>query len=104
MALNITVPDAADAFAGAKTVTLPSGRTAAIREGVGDDLRRAQIVAATDASLFLFALMARLVQIDGKAIAVEDLQEMKLADVLALQAEVAPNFPGPALMPAASRG
>lgn len=101
MALDIKLPDS-DAFAGARTITLPSGKTAAIRSGFGRDLRRAQQAAGTDAGAFMFALLAMLVQIDGRAIAMEDLDEMSLADVMALQTEAAPNFPEPASTPAAS--
>ena len=80
-------------------VTLPSGKTAAIRRGKGRDLMRAQRAVAgnPDPTAVVFALIAELAQIDGAPIVYEDVVEMDLGDVLVLQAEVTgANFPEPA--------
>lgn len=87
-----------------KVVVLPSGRSASIRRGVGRDLMRAQRVAgaSADPSAVVFALIAELVEIDGKRVVYEDVLGMELPDVLVLQAEVAgANFQDP--LPAHSR-
>ena len=81
---------------------LPSGRSAAIRKGVGRDLMRAQRVVglSSDPNAVVFALIAELVEIDGEKIVYEDLLAMDLNDVLALQSEVAgANFQGPPPVP-----
>jgi hypothetical protein len=80
-------------------VTLPSGKTAAIRRGKGRDLMHAQRAVAgnPDPTAVVFALIAELAQIDGAPIVYEDVVEMDLGDVLVLQAEVTgANFPEPA--------
>jgi hypothetical protein len=77
---------------------LPSGRSAAIRKGIGRDLMRAQRVAgpSADAAAVVFALIAELVEIDGNKIVYEDVLVMDLEDVFALQCEVAGgNFQAP---------
>ncbi len=79
-------------------LTLPSGKSAAIRRGFGRDLMRAQRVVgvSSDPNAVVFALIAELVEIDGEKIVYEDLLAMDLNDVLALQSEVAgANFQGP---------
>jgi hypothetical protein len=92
-----------------RSVTLPSGKTATLRKGKGRDLMRAQRALAgnSDPTAIVFALIAELAQIDGAPIVYEDVLEMDLDDVLALQAEVAgANFHEPAQgfpAPAASR-
>ena len=80
-----------------KAFELPSGARAEIRKGMGRDLMRAQrAVAGGDASAVVFALIAELVLIDGRKIVYEDVLEMDLADVMALQAEViGENFEHP---------
>ena len=80
-----------------KTVELPSGACAQVRKGLGRDLMRAQRAAAgNDANAVVFALIAELVQVDGRKIVYEDVLEMELADVMALQAEViGENFERP---------
>lgn len=85
-----------------KLLTLPSGRTASIRKGLGRDLMRAQRAAgvSADASAVVFALIAELAEIDGKRIVYEDVLAMDLSDVLVLQAEVAGgNFQDPPPVP-----
>jgi hypothetical protein len=72
-----------------RTIDLPSGTRAEVRKGRGRDLMRAQRAAAGgDASAVIFALIAELARVDGRKIVYEDVLEMDLADVMALQAEV----------------
>ncbi len=73
-----------------KTITLPSGKTAVIREAFGLDLMRAQraVEGNPDQAAVMFAPVAETVEIDGAKIVYEDVLTMKLADVLALQREV----------------
>ena len=80
-----------------RTVELPSGKCAEVRKGLGRDLMRAQRAAAGgDASAVIFALIAELTRIDGSKIVYEEVLEMELADVMALQAEViGENFDHP---------
>jgi hypothetical protein len=80
-----------------KAIELPSGARAEVRKGMGRDLMRAQrAVAGGDASAVVFALIAELVRLDGRKIVYEDVLEMELADVMALQAEViGENFEHP---------
>ncbi len=74
---------------GARAITLPSGAHAEVRKGYGRDLMRAQRAAAGgDASAVVFALIAEVTRVDGRRIVYEDVLEMDLADVMALQAEV----------------
>jgi hypothetical protein len=74
---------------GARAIDLPSGARAEIRKGYGRDLMRAQRAAAGgDASAVVFALIAEVARVDGRKIVYEDVLEMDLADVMALQAEV----------------
>jgi hypothetical protein len=80
-----------------RSVELPSGARAEVRKGLGRDLMRAQrAVAGGDASAVVFALIAELARIGGRKIVYEDVLEMELADVMALQAEViGENFERP---------
>ncbi|MGB0060222.1 phage tail assembly protein [Candidatus Binatus sp.] len=72
-----------------RTIELPSGARAEVRKGYGRDLMRAQRAAANgDASAVVFALIAEVTRVDGHKIVYEDVLEMDLADVMALQAEV----------------
>lgn len=75
----------------ARTMVLPSGRTATVRKGFGRDLMRAQRAAgaSADPTAVVFALIAELVEIEGVRMVYEDVLAMELGDVLALQAEVA---------------
>lgn len=80
-----------------KTLTLPSGKTAAIAPFKGKHVREAQRrvsdLSDTDAGSMTFVLIAMLATIDGKAIVPEDLDEMDGQDVLALLGEFsAANF------------
>ncbi len=80
-----------------QAIDLPSGARAEVRKGHGRDLMRAQRAAAGgDASAVIFALIAELTRVDGRKIVYEDVLEMDLADVMALQAEViGENFDHP---------
>jgi hypothetical protein len=72
-----------------RTIDLPSGARAEVRKGYGRDLMRAQRAAAGgDASAVVFALIAEVTRVGGRKIVYEDVLEMDLADVMALQAEV----------------
>jgi len=81
----------------AQIIDLPSGSRAQVRKGHGRDLMRAQRAAAGgDASAVIFALIAELTRVDGRRIVYEEVLEMDLADVMALQAEViGENFDHP---------
>ncbi len=80
-----------------ETIDLPSGARAEVRKGHGRDLMRAQRAAAGgDAGAVVFALIAELTRIDGRKIVYEDVLDMDLADVMALQDEViGENFDRP---------
>ncbi len=73
----------------ARAIDLPSGARAVVRKGYGRDLMRAQRAAAGgDANAVVFALIAEVTRVEGRKIVYEDVLEMDLADVMALQAEV----------------
>ena len=74
-----------------KELILPSGKTAKFKDGKGRDLLNAQRKAKTSDEI-LFALIAEVTEIDGEAVIYEDLLEMDLEDVLALQAEISGKF------------
>ncbi|HUY28615.1 MAG TPA: hypothetical protein VMV27_14490 [Candidatus Binataceae bacterium] len=81
--------DAEETSRAERAMVLPSGREAVIRKGYGRDLMRAQrATVSDDPAAVLFALIAELVEIDGRRIVYEDVLGMDLGDVLALQAEV----------------
>ena len=70
-----------------KTLTLPSGKIAEIRKGRGYDLLQAQIK-AKDSEEIPYALIAELASIDGQQLVYEDILDMDLEDVIALQTEI----------------
>ena len=70
-----------------KTLLLPSGKTAVIRKGKGYDLFQAQKKAKTSEEI-PYALIAELTEIDGVKLVYEDILELDLEDVIALQAEI----------------
>lgn len=74
-----------------KEIILPSGKIAKFKDGKGRDLLNAQRKAQTSDEI-LFALIAEVAEIDGEAVIYEDLLEMPLEDVLALQAEISGKF------------
>lgn len=77
-----------------KEITLPSGKIATIKSGKGQDLLQAQIKAKSSEEI-PYALIAELTEIDGVALVYEDILEMEISDVVALQMEIAGNFPSP---------
>ena len=76
-----------------KIVTLPSGKIAALEEGKGRDLLQAQMKAKTSEEI-PYALIAELAEIDGQKLVYEDILEMDLGDVIALQGEISGKFQG----------
>lgn len=74
-----------------KTLTLPSGKTAVLRNGKGHDLLQAQMKAKNSEEI-PYALIAELVEIDGTPLVYEDILEMDLEDVIALQSEISGKF------------
>jgi len=74
-----------------KEIILPSGKKVTVREGKGRDLLNAQRKARS-AEEILYALLAELTEIDGQKLVYEDLLEMDLKDVLALQSAVVGDF------------
>lgn len=74
-----------------KTITLPSGKIAEIKSGKGSDLLQAQMKAKTSEEI-PYALIAELAEIDGQKLVYEDILEMDLTDVVALQAEISGKF------------
>jgi hypothetical protein len=91
-----------------RAIPLPSGKRATIRKGLGRDLMRAQRAAGAeaDSTAVVFALIAELVEVDGRRTLFEDVLEMELEDVLVLQSEVVgPNFyspPPPSSLPSST--
>lgn len=74
-----------------KTLTLPSGKTAVLRNGKGHDLLQAQMKAKNSEEI-PYALIAELAEIDGTPLVYEDILEMDLGDVIALQSEISGKF------------
>lgn len=75
-----------------KELNLPSGKVAQIKDGKGFDLLQAQIKAKSSEEI-PYALIAELVEIDGESLIYEDILELDLQDVIALQAEISGKFP-----------
>ena len=75
-----------------KELFLPSGKAALIKEGKGYDLLQAQQKAKTPEEI-PYALIAELCEIDGQKLVYEDILELDLADVIALQSELSGKFP-----------
>ena len=74
-----------------KKITLPSGKIATLRKGRGFDLLQAQQKAKTSEEI-PYALIAELAEIDGQKLVYEDILELDLEDVIALQAEISGKF------------
>ncbi len=74
-----------------KTITLPSGKIATLEQGKGKDLLQAQTKAKASEEI-PYALIAELAEIDGQKLVYEDILEMDLADVIALQGEISGKF------------
>ena len=73
-----------------KTIMLPSARKGEVRKGKGHDLMRAHRASAgnPEPMSVSFALIAELARVDGNPLVYEDVLEMDLNDVLALEAEI----------------
>jgi len=69
-----------------KEVALPSGKIARIKEGKGKDLFWA-LSNSTGQNDIIKLLIVRLTELDGKPITEDDLEELPLADVMALMRE-----------------
>ena len=69
-----------------KELTLPSGKIAIIKKGKGIDLLNAQ-KNSNSSDEIPYALIAQLTEIDGQGV-YEDVLEMDLEDVLAIQTEI----------------
>jgi len=74
-----------------KEVALPSGKIACIKEGKGKDLFWA-LSNSTGQNDIIKLLIVRLTEIDGKPITEDDLEELPLADVMALMGEFTEIF------------
>ncbi len=70
-----------------KELTLPSGKIVTFKEGKGQDLLQAQVKAKTSEEI-PYALIAELIEIEGQKPVYEDILDMELSDVLALQGEL----------------
>lgn len=77
-----------------KEMILPSGKKATIKDGKGRDLLNSQRKAKS-AEEIAYALLAELTEIDGQKLIYEDILEMDIKDVLALQMEIMGNFQFP---------
>ena len=74
-----------------KSFTLSNGKIAKVRNGIGYDLLQAQQKAKTSEEI-PYALIAELAEIDGQKLVYEDILELDLEDVIALQAEISGKF------------
>jgi hypothetical protein len=73
-------------------ITLSDGRKATWRKGKGRDLLAASRMAGGNEPMRIaFGLIAVLVSVDGKALTIEDVEDLDMADVLALQGQVMGN-------------
>lgn len=77
-----------------KEMILPSGKKATIKDGKGRDLLEAQRKAKSSEEI-AYALLAELAEIEGQKLIYEDILEMDIKDVLALQMEIMGNFQFP---------
>lgn len=85
-----------------KTLTLPSGKIATLEQGKGRDLLQAQIKAKTSDEI-PYALLAELCEIDGQKLVYEDILELDLEDVIALQSEISGKLQGTKTIQAAEK-
>ena len=70
-----------------RELILPSGKTATIKKGRGIDLLNAQ-KNTNSSDEIPYALIAQLCEIDGQKVVYEDILELDLEDVIALQTEI----------------
>ena len=75
----------------AKELVLSDGKKVKIKQGKGIDLLHAQMKAKTSEEI-PYALIAELAEIDGQKLVYEDILELDLEDVIALQAEISGKF------------
>ncbi len=81
---------------GAKEFNLPSGKRVVIYPGKGRHAMEAIKMCDGKMDRYLPALMSQLVEVNGHAVVMEDLEEMDLQDFMALQAEFSDqNFTSP---------
>jgi hypothetical protein len=82
-----------------KEFILPSGKIARIKEGKGKDLFWA-LSNSTGQNDIIKLLIVRLTELDGKPITEDDLEDLPLADVMALMREFSEVYsPFPAEKP-----
>ena len=74
-----------------KTLSLPSGKIASLKKGRGFDLLKTKQKAKTSEEI-PYALIAELAEVDGQKLVYEDILELDLEDVIALQAEISGKF------------
>lgn len=76
-----------------RTVSLPSGKKAAVRPLKGRDLLKAARMAggSQDNMRLAFGIIAVGAEIDGKPLVIEDVEELDLGDVTTLMAAVMGN-------------
>lgn len=67
-----------------KTVDLPSGKQAHYVDAKGKHVREAQRLMDGDPDKMMFALISVCTAIDGRRLAIEDLDEMSAGDCMAL--------------------
>lgn len=77
-----------------KEIILPSGKKATVKDGKGRDLLNAQRKSKSTEEI-VYALLAELTEVEGQKLVYEDILDMDLKDVLALQIEVLGNFQFP---------
>ncbi len=92
--LRVEVPDAPQP-ADEREFELPSGRKGVMRRAKGKDIRLAMMAVGQpfDSGKYLFAMIARRTKIDGKQLALEQLDEMDEEDVERLLEEVQKGRP-----------
>lgn len=79
-----------------KEVVLPSGAFAKFRRLTGRDLLAARKIGDTDDTLdMIFVLMTLCVTIDEKPVTYEQLLDMDMRDVIAIQKEIGSYVSGP---------
>lgn len=66
-------------------ILLTDGRIAKVREGKGRDVERATMISGGDQSKYLSSMMSATIEIDGKAIIMEDLGDLGMKDYMRLQ-------------------
>ena len=74
---------------GTKEIKLPSGKDRTVRKGKGRDLMRAHRASGeTRSQCHIVCVDRRISTVDGNPLVYEDVLEMDLSDVLALEAEI----------------